>query len=649
MEPEVALDRTVREALSRLGDRAGTLVHPREAVRRRQEPHAARAVSAVMEAFRADGLIMEGPLGEGGWGVVHYATQASLGRQVAVKTLRPEHRHPEPTLKLLREAWITGSLEHPNILPIYDVRFDEDGQPQIVLKRIDGVTWLEVIGDEWSVKERFGEDDLFDHNMSVLLQVCRAVHFAHTRGVVHCDLKPENVMIGMHGEVYLLDWGVATVLDPEARFPQVGEEVPHVKGTPGYMAPELLLCETPSPQTDVYLLGAILFEILTGEPPHSGTTPEDVARSVLGPGPTPIDGVTPELFAIVSRAMRRRAEDRYESANAFREAIEDYLQHRNAIRLAEEAERRLEGLRAVVASEGDPNTLRSEAYELFGGCRFGFREALAVWPSYEPPQRGLEEAVRAMVELELAADHPDAASELLAELRDPPPGLQERIDTAKVDKARRQSEIDALVRLGQDRDLDRAVASRRMLVVALGLTWTIAPITTALKVDPRTQSYPSMLVAPLVVLASLIALTLWFREEISKTAINRGIVATIGLGLAAQLALAAGYRSMGLDGVQARALILLVWAIVVAMAAATIDRRLWVSALGFLIAFGVCAAFAKTVAFVLFAMGAAYFVVSLNALFIWKPQEGIDDEPTLDDEPSIDDEPTLDEPTVDGG
>lgn len=620
MEPEFSLDKTVQEALSNLGERAGTLVHPREAVRRSQHPQAARTVSAVMQAFRADGLIMEGTLGEGGMGVVHYATQASLGRQVAVKSIRREDRHPEATLRLLREAWMTGSLEHPNILPVYDVRFDEEGEPQIVLKRIDGVTWLEVIADEWAVEERFGEDDLFEHNMSVLVQVCRAVHFAHTHGVVHCDLKPENVMIGTHGEVYVLDWGVAVCLDDEARFPAIGDEAPHVKGTPGYMAPELLLCDTPSPQTDVYLLGAILYEILTGLPPHQGQTPEEVARSVLGKGPDAPEGVAPALFAIVRRAMHRIPEERYESANAFREDVEDFLEHRNAIRLADEAARRLEALRAVAASEDqDPNAMRAEAYELFGGCRFGFREALAVWPSYEVAQRGLEEAVEAMVELELAADHPDAADELLAELREPPESLAERISTAREDKARRQSEIEALVRVGKDRDLSRAVASRRGLVAALGLTWTIAPIATAVKVDPATGAYPNMLVAPLVVLASLAVFCLWFREEITKTAINRGVVATIGIGLVGQLAIAIGAGPMGLDGVQARELMLLVWALVVGVAAATIDLRLWWGALGFLVAFGVCVVMAKTVAFVLYAMGAAYFVISLNALVNWKP------------------------------
>jgi hypothetical protein len=231
----------------------------------------------------------------------------------------------------------------------------------------------------------------------------------------------------------------------------------------------------------------------------------------------------------------------------------------------------------------------------------------------------LEEAVKAMVELELAADHPDAAAELWAELRDPPAELGERISVARADKARRQSEIDALVRVGKDRDLGRAVSSRRLLVVVLGLTWTIAPITTALTVDPATESYPSMLLAPIGVLAGLIGLSLYFRDELTKTAINRGIVATIGVGIVGQLGLAIGAGPMGLDGVHARVLILLVWAIVVGMAAATIDPRLWWSAVAFLVAFGICAVMAKTVAFVLFAMGAAYFVISVNAAVIWKP------------------------------
>src|SRR5688572_21792637 len=139
----------------------------------------------------AGGLELGATIGEGGMGVVRSATQRSLGRKVAVKTLRAQTKTEAATLRLLREAWVTGSLEHPNIVPVYDLGLDDDGSPNIVLKHIEGVEWAGVIHDAKAVKERFGASDLFEHNLRILVQLCNAVSLAHSRGILHRDLKPE--------------------------------------------------------------------------------------------------------------------------------------------------------------------------------------------------------------------------------------------------------------------------------------------------------------------------------------------------------------------------------------------------------------------------------------------------------------------------
>jgi serine/threonine-protein kinase len=603
-----------------LADDDATLVEGRPS-RAGNEEVDAQQVAALLAGLGDGTLHMEETIGRGGMGVVYLATQPSLGRRVAVKQLREEHLTPPATLKLLREAWVTGALEHPNIVPVYDLRLGAGGQPQIVLKRIDGVPWSDLVGDAWAVSERFGSPDLLEHNLDVLMQVSRAVHFAHSRGVVHRDLKPANVMIGLHGEIYLLDWGVAVSMraDPDGRLPLACDSL-EIAGTPGYMAPELLLGQQVSERTDVYLLGAILHEILTGEPPHRGSTPEEVTDSVLRSTPEQPAGVVPELWAIVTRAMQARAEERYDSAKAFGGALADCRKRMSALHLAAEAELRLQALLAVAASKEPAAARRAEAYELYGGARFGFRQALVIWSEHASAQRGIERAVEAMVELELECSEPAAAAELLAELSRPPPELARRVREATEAAARERRRLADLEQLGAEQDAALGARTRRVLVAVLGFSWTLAPVATALAVDPVREAYPPLVVAPVVVLAGLAGLTLWGRRVLFSTAINRGVVATIAMGLLAQLALALAAPWMQLDGVQARTAMLLLWALVVAMAAATIDRRLAWSAAAFLIAFGACAALATNIAQVLYAMAASYFVVSVNALAIWRPR-----------------------------
>jgi serine/threonine protein kinase len=223
-------------------------------------------------------------LGEGGMGIVRLATQTTMGREVAVKSLRPHQRKPGPTLKLLQEAWTAARLEHPNIVPVYDITIDVDGSPLIVQKRIEGESWAELLAKPLHLRERYGVEDPLEWHLQILVTICSAIHFAHDRRVLHLDLKPENVMIGGHGEVYVVDWGIAMALDDDGsgRLP-IAAASREIVGTPSYMAPEMLAGDGTKlgVWTDVYLLGAMLHELIAGAPPHRGETIMAVLHAAL--------------------------------------------------------------------------------------------------------------------------------------------------------------------------------------------------------------------------------------------------------------------------------------------------------------------------------------------------------------------------------
>ncbi|HRF00508.1 MAG TPA: protein kinase [Pirellulaceae bacterium] len=295
-------------------------------------------------------------LGEGGMGVVYAARQASIDRVVAVKMLKPESvNHQGQRAKFLAEAAVTGDLEHPNIVPIYDLGRNAAGALFYTMKRVQGTPWNRKIG---SMSQ--------SENLDVLMRVADAVAFAHDKGVIHRDLKPENVMLGGYGEVLVMDWGLAL---PVGRRSAGGIEIkPTMGGTPAYMAPEMATgpFDKLSFAADIYLLGAILFEIVTGGPPHTGSTVMKclVAAARNEIAPTERRG---ELLDIALRAMSTDPSDRHGSVVEFQQAIRDYRSHLESISLVARAEADLELARG------------SRDYGVFARALFGFDEALALW------------------------------------------------------------------------------------------------------------------------------------------------------------------------------------------------------------------------------------------------------------------------------
>ena len=288
-----------------------------------------------------------GALGRGGMGEVRLCRDLRIGRRIALKVIR-EHRLDDSRAqaRFHREAKVQGQLEHPAIVPVYDLDQAPDGRAYFTMKRVAGRTLLEIIqalkaGDDL-VAEAYSRRRL----LAAFNQVCLALEYAHERGVLHRDLKPANVMLGDFGEVYLLDWGLAKLgeeddLEPAegptsldgAPLPQPETIDGEVLGTPGYMAPEQIGSSGRGvdARSDVYALGAILFELLTYEPLHPrGSTQRALGSTIAGADAhcstrAPDRQVPPELEAICVRATEDRPEDRYATARDLHDAVERYL------------------------------------------------------------------------------------------------------------------------------------------------------------------------------------------------------------------------------------------------------------------------------------------------------------------------------------
>jgi len=261
-------------------------------------------------------------------GVVYLALDTSLNRRIAFKMIRPwggssdpldetPSDTPEETrARFLQEAWVTGGLEHPGIVPVYELGLTPSGTPYYTMRLVRGKRTLEdAITEAEAPEQRVALLEPF-------LKVCDAVAFAHARGVVHRDLKPANVAMGEYGEVVVLDWGLAKVKErPDLGDARWHERMRELKGdaktlttavgTPGYMPPEALLGGDLDERSDVYSLGAILYRILAGRLPHRFASYDEWARRLLGEDPPAPADAPSGLQAICTKALSREKEDRF--------------------------------------------------------------------------------------------------------------------------------------------------------------------------------------------------------------------------------------------------------------------------------------------------------------------------------------------------
>ena len=342
--------------------------------------------SAVGESLR-----LTDPLARGGLGDVWVGVQRSLDRVVAIKRLRSDRLEDAPAEQreqleamFRHEAFTTARLEHPNIVPVYTLGADPMGHALLAMKLVRGRPWDELLAED----RQLSMSEFLARHLPILIDVSQAAAYAHSQGVLHRDIKPQQVMVGEFGEVLLMDWGLAISFPgavaswPPKQSPRSNgsSTAPGPAGTPSFMAPEQALGEMHQlgPWTDVYLLAASLYFLLTGTPPHLARTGmAAMARSASGkvdppseraPGST----IPLELEELVMVAMAADPQDRRpRTVPEFIEALQSYLsgatRRRRSQHLVKEVEAQLRGS-------------RGSAYSELGHSLSQLREAETLWP-----------------------------------------------------------------------------------------------------------------------------------------------------------------------------------------------------------------------------------------------------------------------------
>ena len=284
-------------------------------------------------------FVDRGEIGRGGMGSVRLMWDPRILRTTAMKAIDPATVRPDLVPRFIEEAQITGQLEHPNIVPVHEFGVDSEGRLYLSLKLVDGDTYWRRVRD-------LGEDRLRPKQLGdlvqILIKVCEALGYAHSRGVVHRDLKPSNLMLGSFGQVYVLDWGIAKVIETEdgetvmvSRSPEHSlDREDSLIGTPSWMAPEQAMAdhEAIDARTDVFALGGLIYFTLTGTAPYGvkGDVVQVIrkAQTCRFTRPSEIAGLPPfpiQLERIAMKCMAAHPDDRYASMGEVKADLEAFV------------------------------------------------------------------------------------------------------------------------------------------------------------------------------------------------------------------------------------------------------------------------------------------------------------------------------------
>lgn len=555
-------------------------------------------------------------IGVGGMGEVRAATQAGFRRQVAVKTLKPSRDGELQRRELVREAVVHASLEHPNIVPVHVVGLGPDGRPLLVMKKVEGTAWSSVLRTSTHPLRAAMAGDPLGWHIDILRQVCRAVEFAHSRGIVHRDLKPANVMIGAFGDVYVLDWGIAISVRAGG-----GSHLPRqddwegAVGTPGFIAPEMLSTSgRVDHRADIYLLGSILHQIVTGKLRHGGDSLQEVLLSSWESQPYSYPrSVDSELAAICNRATARDPDERFATVRGFREALEAFLAHRSSSALAAAASERLDELEALGReAEHDP---RFDV--LLGECRFGFRAALDAWPGNERAQQGFKRALSTAISRELSQGRARPARLLFSELAEPDPKLEALIIAVEEQERERAAELQELRQERAEWNLEQGARARFVFAVSMLVLWMGVPIATwlAVTLQQRPLREVELLVPQGLTWLVSFGVVYYLRGPLQRNEVSKRVLWSF-LAIPALLVVTAG--AWGLSGQSPEMLvatIMLVTGGMVGVLALTQEFRLLWAAGGF----GLGALVGSAVpGLALLALGLSNGFAFLSAAWIWR-------------------------------
>ncbi len=394
-------------------------------------------------------------IGSGGMGVVCEAIQKSLNRSVALKIAKKASssamQSTQAALDMFtNEAYTTANLDHPNVVPVHTLAKDPDGKLFFSMKRVTGVSWEDLLSPAQirnktrreEIKRRSEKMELKDH-LEILKKVSNALAYAHSKGVIHRDVKPENVMIGLYGEVLLMDWGLAMPFGDANPYKLDPSLEAQLVGTPAYLAPEMARGQMTllGPATDVYLLGATLYRVLTGRPPHWGQGIVGAVNKAASGKVDPPEKVSKrlidsEISRICLKALKPRIKDRYPSIKAFQLELSQYMDHAESLAICVNATKSLGRLQDELLEGGSVSstatTLKLKkldkgaaaiSYGKLSQIIGAYKQSLELWSENKTAQKGMVQALVLQVtealeqeDLTLAKAHLDMLQDVLLKL-----------------------------------------------------------------------------------------------------------------------------------------------------------------------------------------------------------------------------------------